>query len=84
MASSGAHLGLSTSKLLLIFTLSIGVEAVLYEPTGDVFVLDDSNFANNVFNSDKIWFVEFFSSWCGHCINFAPTWKSFAKDLQGE
>ena len=25
--------------------------------------------------------VEFYSSWCGHCIHFAPTFKSLAEDV---
>ena len=29
------------------------------------------------------WLVEFYSSWCGHCQHFAPTWKELAKDVAG-
>ena len=29
------------------------------------------------------WLVEFYSSWCGHCQHFAPTWKKLAEDVAG-
>ena len=29
------------------------------------------------------WLVEFYSSWCGHCQNFAPTWKELARGVAG-
>nr|XP_054769735.1 sulfhydryl oxidase 2-like [Lytechinus pictus] len=82
MASSGAKMGSSAAKLLLIFSLFLEVKAKLYDPPGDVVVLNHQNFVNDVFNSEKMWFVEFYSSWCGHCIHFEPTWKSFAGDLR--
>ena len=82
-----AFLSKIVSILLLvnvIFILSTKARGKLYDPSGDVVVLDHANFAELVYNSDKAWFVEFYSSWCGHCVHFAPTWKSFAEDLRRE
>ena len=37
---------------------------------------------NNTLNNN--WFIEFYHSMCGHCINFAPMFKLFMKDAQRE
>ena len=28
---------------------------------------------------EKAWFIDFFSPWCSHCRQFAPTWDEFYK-----
>lgn len=55
----------------------------LYNLSDDVFILHGSNFKRNIVDSDSVWIVEFYNSWCGHCIKFAPFWKTFATGLQG-
>ncbi|XP_076436162.1 sulfhydryl oxidase 2-like [Babylonia areolata] len=49
----------------------------------DVFILNNDNMKDRVYGNSMAWVVEFYSSWCGHCIHFAPTWKTLAKDLKG-
>ncbi|XP_071529825.1 sulfhydryl oxidase 2-like isoform X2 [Panulirus ornatus] len=56
--------------------------ASLYNSTDDVVILDYSNFTSTIYGTENAWVVEFYSSWCGHCIEFAPTWKLFAKDVK--
>lgn len=50
---------------------------------GDVFVVTDDNFADEVEGSKDAWFVEFYAPWCGHCKTLAPTWKKLATALKG-
>lgn len=48
--------------------------------------LNNTNFKSVVFNKtvSKVWLVEFYNSWCGHCHRFAPTWKGLAADIYGK
>ncbi|KAK7505108.1 hypothetical protein BaRGS_00003678 [Batillaria attramentaria] len=55
----------------------------LYSSEDDVIILNADNIKDRVNGKDRVWMIEFYNSWCGHCINFAPTYKSFAKDLLG-
>ncbi|XP_038045345.1 sulfhydryl oxidase 1-like [Patiria miniata] len=55
----------------------------LYDPSDDVSVLNNSTLKGAIFGSKQAWFVQFYSSWCGHCVHFAPTWKEFAGDIKG-
>ncbi|XP_026686519.1 sulfhydryl oxidase 1-like [Diaphorina citri] len=53
----------------------------LYQSDDKVNILKSSNFVENVVGSSTAWIVEFYNSWCGHCIQFAPVWKDFAKSI---
>ena len=56
----------------------------LYSNEDDVVILTYENFTENVYSSESAWFVGFFSSWCGHCRRFAPTWKKLATEIKGK
>mmetsp|Transcript_29579 Transcript_29579/g.65584 ORF Transcript_29579/g.65584 Transcript_29579/m.65584 type:complete len:145 (+) Transcript_29579:26-460(+) len=45
--------------------------------------LDASSFTATVLEDDKVWLVEFYSSMCGGCTEFAPTWDRVAAALPG-
>ena len=46
-------------------------------------LLDSHNFKKTVLHSQTAWMVEFYSSWCGHCIRFAPTFKELTTFTEG-
>uniref|UniRef100_A0A8C2AP66 Sulfhydryl oxidase n=1 Tax=Cyprinus carpio TaxID=7962 RepID=A0A8C2AP66_CYPCA len=33
-------------------------------------------------NSTAAVLVEFYATWCGHCVAFSPTWKNLARDIK--
>ncbi len=55
----------------------------LYTKDDPMEILDNSTIKNKLYESKYVWVVEFYSSWCGHCHAFAPTWKRFARELKG-
>ena len=56
----------------------------LYSPADDVVVLDLNNFNRTVLGSANAWLIEFYSSWCGHCIRYAPVYKQLASEVAGK
>ncbi|XP_055964125.1 sulfhydryl oxidase 1 isoform X2 [Sorex fumeus] len=76
--------------LLLLLLLAWGgpragaaPRAALYSPGDPLTLLQASSVRGAVLGSRSAWAVEFFASWCGHCIAFAPTWKALANDVKG-
>ncbi|KAK3586727.1 hypothetical protein CHS0354_017525 [Potamilus streckersoni] len=70
--------------ILIYLSVLPVVRAELYSSTDDdVIILDVNNFEKLVLGSESAWIVEFYNSWCGHCIHFAPTWKKLATDVKG-
>lgn len=62
-----------------------GGGARLYREGSDaVWLLDSGSVRSATGNSSAAWLVQFHSSWCGHCIGYAPTWRALAADVRGE
>ncbi|CAG8437068.1 10505_t:CDS:10 [Ambispora gerdemannii] len=75
---------LQSSFLLVIFFISFS--HALYNTNGDVVILTEKNFREQVIMTEaslKVVLVEFFAPWCGHCKNLAPEYKKVAKNLKG-
>ena len=53
----------------------------LYSVNDKIVLLNNTNFQSTICGSSTAWLVEFYSSWCGHCIHFAPTYKQLAQDV---
>nr|KAF6397750.1 quiescin sulfhydryl oxidase 1 [Rousettus aegyptiacus] len=56
--------------------------SALYSPSDALTLLQADTVRGAVLDSRSAWAVEFFASWCGHCIAFAPTWKALADDVK--
>lgn len=91
MRRCGRHSGPPSLLLLLLPPLLLSVPgayaarlSVLYSSSDPLTLLDAETVHPTVFGSSSAWVVEFFASWCGHCIAFAPTWKELANDVKGE
>jgi len=56
---------------------------LLYSDEDDVISLNVTSFNRTVLGTSNAWLVEFFSSWCGHCVRYAPLYKQLATDIKG-
>ena len=54
----------------------------LYDENDEVVELFDDTI-DQIVDSGKLWVVEFYAHWCGHCQRFAPQWKEVAKQFKG-
>uniref|UniRef100_A0A1I7XGP0 Thioredoxin domain-containing protein n=1 Tax=Heterorhabditis bacteriophora TaxID=37862 RepID=A0A1I7XGP0_HETBA len=50
----------------------------LYQASDPILELDVDTFNSAIYGKKKAHFVEFYSSWCGACIGYAPIFKNFA------
>lgn len=58
-----------------------GGDSPLYTDKDKITLVENATFKAVILNSPNAWLVEFYSSWCGHCISFAPTFKELALDV---
>ena len=73
--------------LLVVLTISfssVSAKNSLYDDTDPMTQLDNVTIYKNLEGSKKHWIVEFYSSWCGHCQQFAPTWKKLAWQIKSK
>ncbi|XP_015222452.2 sulfhydryl oxidase 2 [Lepisosteus oculatus] len=54
----------------------------LYSAGDPLTILASDSLKETLHNSSTAWLVEFYSSWCGHCIQYSPTWKALAGDVK--
>lgn len=54
----------------------------LYNENDPILQLNASDFFPAVLGQKTAHIIEFYNSWCGHCIRYAPVWKAFAQDIQ--
>ncbi|XP_051552596.1 sulfhydryl oxidase 2-like [Myxocyprinus asiaticus] len=68
--------------ILMALLFADGQSARLYTEEDPVVILTSDTLKPSVFNSSTAWIVQFYSSWCGHCIQYSPTWKALADDVK--
>ncbi|KAM6954532.1 sulfhydryl oxidase 2 [Aplochiton taeniatus] len=67
----------------ILFFLFHGAQATrLYVEEDPVVILTSATLKPSLLNSSTVWLVQFYSSWCGHCIQYSPTWKALAGDVE--
>lgn len=68
----------------LCFVLaSSAAEAGLYTASDQIVLLSQRNARSVLVNSSAATVVEFYASWCGHCVAFSPYYKKLARDIKG-
>ncbi|XP_054645250.1 sulfhydryl oxidase 1 [Dunckerocampus dactyliophorus] len=58
------------------------VVAGLYTASDQIILLSPDNVKPVLVNSSTAIVVEFYASWCGHCIAFSPVYKRLARDIK--
>ncbi|XP_062874371.1 sulfhydryl oxidase 2 [Trichomycterus rosablanca] len=90
-SASAAFMAANCLRMAVRFYVSLVIVAVvvkhgwagqLYTEEDPLVILRSDSLKQTVLNSSTGWLVQFYSSWCGHCIQYSPTWKSLAADVQ--
>ncbi|KAM9393466.1 sulfhydryl oxidase 2 isoform 1-T1 [Pholidichthys leucotaenia] len=76
------RLWFSAAVLLRLLPASLSSSAPLYSEQDPLRILDGRSLKSTVGNSSSAWLVQFYASWCGHCIRYSGTWKALAQDVK--
>uniref|UniRef100_A0A672HW59 Sulfhydryl oxidase n=1 Tax=Salarias fasciatus TaxID=181472 RepID=A0A672HW59_SALFA len=72
-----------SAALLCVWVLfPAAAEAGLYTSSDLVVLLTPENVGSVLVNSTAAMVVEFYASWCGHCIAFSPVYTRLARDVK--
>jgi len=70
----------SKSSLFVVASATDGVKSSSSSPSGStkgLITLNAKNFDSSL-RDGKVWLIEFYAPWCGHCTRFATTYESVA------
>jgi len=82
---------LKISRLIIIIAcitiqicdaFAIFTKPTLYTDKDHITLLNATNFKETIHGQTTAWIVEFYNSWCGHCVRFAPEWIKLAQDVK--
>ncbi|XP_030579458.1 sulfhydryl oxidase 2 [Archocentrus centrarchus] len=76
------RLWFGAAAVLWLVPGSLGSAARLYTEEDPLVILSSGSLKSAVTNSSSAWLIQFFSSWCGHCIQYSSTWKALAQDVK--
>uniref|UniRef100_A0A8C7YY54 Sulfhydryl oxidase n=1 Tax=Oryzias sinensis TaxID=183150 RepID=A0A8C7YY54_9TELE len=71
----------AAAMLMCFCLLPSAAQAGLYTASDQITLLTRDNVESVLVNSTAAAVVEFYASWCGHCISFSPVYKSLARDI---
>lgn len=77
------RLWLKATVVLWLAHGCVRAAASLYTEEDPLVILGSGSLKSTVTNSSSAWLIQFFSSWCGHCIQYSSTWKVLAEDVKG-
>lgn len=69
--------------ILISILLEGNADQGLYDENDKVFILNQDNFYQSVYDQTYASNVMFYRNNCGHCQSFAPIYKAFAEDVYG-
>ncbi|CAI5649073.1 sulfhydryl oxidase 2 [Oreochromis niloticus] len=72
----------AAAAVLCLVPGSLGGAGRLYTEEDPLVILSSGSLKSAVTNSSSAWLIQFFSSWCGHCIQYSSTWKALAQDVK--
>ncbi|KAJ8285644.1 hypothetical protein GJAV_G00029250 [Gymnothorax javanicus] len=85
ICSSALRLPTVSLSIIVLCALSyfhIALGTRLYTSEDPLTILTSDTLKEALHNSSYAWLVQFYSSWCGHCIQYSPTWKALAGDVK--
>ena len=62
-------------SFLLISQIHAAADKTLFDEQDDVIVFKENNYQQGLYDGVKAHTFLIYSSWCGHCQRFAPTYK---------
>ncbi|KAF7636504.1 Sulfhydryl oxidase [Meloidogyne graminicola] len=68
--------------LFIISPILANDRPTLYAKGDNVLELDINTFNKSIYNKPTAFFVEFYSSWCGHCIEYKPLYVKIATAMR--